>query len=647
MEEDYTIPSTSTLTKSSGEDEIAELLWQNNAPVTVNLNQRLPSNFGIAPSPPPPPPLQNPPAEAADHKLYMAEDEMASWLHYPLEDFYSELLFSNPTPSTTTSPPPTAVRPPDFPVRRSATGGFPQFSMMAGINPPEPVPESAIRSLSTVVGSNDTPPIMTTGDTRPGPSVSGPAVVLANTSSVGIISGGEGTSEGAMTVSTSSSSITTPSAATATEEADVKMTRSDIGDRKRKRIIEREESFVSTATTTTTPVDAQNEEVEFESSDEKKHLRGSSSTKRTRAAEVHNLSERRRRDRINAKMKTLRDLIPRCNKSDKASMLDEAIEYLKSLKMQVQMMSMGYGMMPMMYQGMQQQYTPPMGMGVGMGMDMGMTTRPVVPYAPAIPPATTNVMPPIAPRLPIPPYAMPSVPPPSVPTPNILVNQPGNLGDSSSSPYAPPGPGIPQIPNVADPFQQYLIYQQMQMQMQLQMQASQVTASPNTKHRLLPTRFCSKRKSILVNSAQGLDMDNHSPYFPSSMKVRFLPHTGGGTSLEEVDGDDELKEIGYAPYEFSNEDREINIGENFDLSSLFSHTRNFLIRSNGDKVFVHNLAGKYIVIVGFYIPMPKQSFMPHLCKDVITIYDELKSKGINDFEFVLVTHMRPEFPEFK
>ncbi|XP_020267523.1 transcription factor PIF3-like isoform X2 [Asparagus officinalis] len=64
--------------------------------------------------------------------------------------------------------------------------------------------------------------------------------------------------------------------------------------------------------------------------------RGGSSTKRTRAAEVHNLSERRRRDRINEKMRALQELIPNCNKVDKASMLDEAIEYLKTLQLQVQ-----------------------------------------------------------------------------------------------------------------------------------------------------------------------------------------------------------------------------------------------------------------------------------------------------------------------
>lgn len=63
------------------------------------------------------------------------------------------------------------------------------------------------------------------------------------------------------------------------------------------------------------------------------------SSKRSRAAEVHNLSEKRRRHRINEKMKALQNLIPNSNKSDKASMLDEAIDYLKKLQMQVQILS--------------------------------------------------------------------------------------------------------------------------------------------------------------------------------------------------------------------------------------------------------------------------------------------------------------------
>uniref|UniRef100_A0A6N2MYR5 BHLH domain-containing protein n=1 Tax=Salix viminalis TaxID=40686 RepID=A0A6N2MYR5_SALVM len=46
------------------------------------------------------------------------------------------------------------------------------------------------------------------------------------------------------------------------------------------------------------------------------------------------------RDKINKKMRALQDLIPNSNKVDKASMLDEAIDYLKSLQLQVQIMSM-------------------------------------------------------------------------------------------------------------------------------------------------------------------------------------------------------------------------------------------------------------------------------------------------------------------
>ncbi|KAF8012382.1 hypothetical protein BT93_I0510 [Corymbia citriodora subsp. variegata] len=69
-----------------------------------------------------------------------------------------------------------------------------------------------------------------------------------------------------------------------------------------------------------------------------------SSSKRSRTAEVHNMSEKRRRSRINEKMKALQSLIPNSNKTDKASMLDEAIEYLKQLQLQVQMLSIRNGL---------------------------------------------------------------------------------------------------------------------------------------------------------------------------------------------------------------------------------------------------------------------------------------------------------------
>ncbi|XP_042498109.1 transcription factor SPATULA-like isoform X4 [Macadamia integrifolia] len=109
------------------------------------------------------------------------------------------------------------------------------------------------------------------------------------------------------------------------------------------------------------------------------------SSKRSRAAEVHNLSEKRRRRRINEKMKALQNLIPNSNKTDKASMLDEAIEYLKQLQLQVQMLSMrnGLSLYPMYLPGvLQSTQLPQMQMGFGDGerslhMNMGTCTMPV------------------------------------------------------------------------------------------------------------------------------------------------------------------------------------------------------------------------------------------------------------------------------
>ncbi|KAJ0983848.1 hypothetical protein J5N97_002204 [Dioscorea zingiberensis] len=97
-----------------------------------------------------------------------------------------------------------------------------------------------------------------------------------------------------------------------------------------------------------------------------------SGTKRSRAAEVHNLSEKRRRSRINEKMKALQNLIPNSNKTDKASMLDEAIEYLKQLQLQVQMLSMrnGLSLQPMYLPStLQPLQASPMSMGFAVDGD--------------------------------------------------------------------------------------------------------------------------------------------------------------------------------------------------------------------------------------------------------------------------------------
>ncbi|KAL0721626.1 hypothetical protein Bca4012_036225 [Brassica carinata] len=73
------------------------------------------------------------------------------------------------------------------------------------------------------------------------------------------------------------------------------------------------------------------------------------SLKRNIDAQFHNLSEKRRRSKINEKMKALQKLIPNSNKTDKASMLDEIIEYLKQLQLQFQSLAAmnGLGLNPL------------------------------------------------------------------------------------------------------------------------------------------------------------------------------------------------------------------------------------------------------------------------------------------------------------
>lgn len=99
-------------------------------------------------------------------------------------------------------------------------------------------------------------------------------------------------------------------------------------------------------------------------------------TKRIRAAEVHNKSERKRRERINDKLKALQELIPNANKTDKASMLGEAIEYLKALQSQILVMSYRTGITvpPMLIShGLPHPHVLPHG-GIGFATGMGVKT---------------------------------------------------------------------------------------------------------------------------------------------------------------------------------------------------------------------------------------------------------------------------------
>ncbi|WZZ02585.1 hypothetical protein YC2023_088506 [Brassica napus] len=291
-----------------------------------------------------------------------------SWLHYPLrdDDFCSDLFFpaapsserhtSNqvtsarpPVPSTVRPPAPSSVKPPAPSSVKPPVRNFMNFSRLRG----------------DFTGRGESGPSTVRESAKVNPSAT-PASSAARESDLGSRSAVDG--GGAYTVGDNRKGkavVTTEPArenqGTSSSVASKSEIETIVDERKRK---ERE---------AIDETECRNEEA--------KQGRGSSSTKRSRAAEVHNLSERKRRDRINERMKALQELIPRCNKSDKASMLDEAIEYMKSLQLQIQMMSMGCGMMPMMYTGMQQ-YMPHMAMGMGMEMGMNRPPPPPPPFMP-------------------------------------------------------------------------------------------------------------------------------------------------------------------------------------------------------------------------------------------------------------------------
>ncbi|KAL2470627.1 Transcription factor PIF1 [Abeliophyllum distichum] len=488
MEEDYSIPTSSGLSRPrKGEEEIMELLWQNGQVVVQSQNQR-PSKKaqfsgctggGEAVIPSEVREIRSGGEEqtAAAQHLFMQEDEMASWLQYPLDssfdrDLYEDLLYSTSPPP----PPPTAlvtniapsraaaeIRPPHMPPRppiptsqrklqtSSPVQNFVHLSRLSkATNEPMSGPSSsskvAVRE-STVVESNETPMVgsksrfshagaKSTAQDFCGNILKGTATAVTSTAA-------RESEIGTFELTLTSSPDCSGASVSATPEPLPPHQKPPPAEERKRKGREADENH------------CRSEDIEFESAEAKMHARSSTSTKRPRAAEVHNQSERRRRDRINEKMKALQGLIPRCNKSDKASMLDEAIEYLKSLQVQVQMMSMGCGMIPMMYPGVQQ-FMPAMGMGMGMGMGMEMgMNRPMAPYPSLLPgspmpnPAAAAAH--MGPRFPMPPFHMPPVP---VPEPSRI--QVSNQTDPMLNPLVTNNPNQPQIPNFVDPYQQYL-----------------------------------------------------------------------------------------------------------------------------------------------------------------------------------------------
>ncbi|MCD9559657.1 hypothetical protein HAX54_017794 [Datura stramonium] len=492
MDDDYPhIPSgiftTSKIKSAIADEEIMELIWQNGQVIVQSQNERSMRKSDLSSE-------QSAGEEmvAASAPMYLQEDEMASLLQSPFDDssferdLYADFLYS--TPTSTSAVPPEEI-----------------YTSTAEIHPPPPLLQ---QSIGTITSSSPQPilpqlrctegelthrlqnfehfsrlpdeAILQNRTSSSGHSVKESMAVVSNDTVIAalpeyIVSrvsnnvtpvftvngrgremmAAEASTSGGREVTTACGLTLTPStsgsggsvsASPEPPSPSQKAAHMAAEDRKRKG-------------TELDHNEGQSKDVEFESAAAKKQPSSSTFAKRSRAAEVHNLSERRRRDRINEKMRALQELIPHCNKSDKASMLDEAIEYLKSLQVQVQMMSTGCSMVPMMYPGIPQ-YMPTMGMTMGMGMrmEMGMN-RPMGPYPPLmLGPAMRNAAAAaqMAPRYPLPTYHLPPFPAPG-PSRIPAANQPDHPRLNSLVGH---NTNQPRLPNFSDPYHQYFGVQQ-------------------------------------------------------------------------------------------------------------------------------------------------------------------------------------------
>ncbi|KAJ6840105.1 transcription factor UNE12-like [Iris pallida] len=62
--------------------------------------------------------------------------------------------------------------------------------------------------------------------------------------------------------------------------------------------------------------------------------------RRGQATDPHSIAERLRRERIAERIRALQELVPNTNKTDRAAMLDEIVDYVKFLRLQVKVLSM-------------------------------------------------------------------------------------------------------------------------------------------------------------------------------------------------------------------------------------------------------------------------------------------------------------------
>uniref|UniRef100_A0A0D3A3N8 BHLH domain-containing protein n=2 Tax=Brassica TaxID=3705 RepID=A0A0D3A3N8_BRAOL len=442
-----------------GEDDIVELLWKSGQVVESSQTQRPPvpppilrgSGSGggggeeSAPLPPPPPLHNHQQQPSDDQNLFIGEDEMASWLlHHPLREedqFHSHLFYSGvvsavpstqPQASASLTPPqppaastvytPTAAERPMGQVMAEgrAESFFNFWRLRGNIHTGGRVETAAAQWVkdSTQVGSSATPSSS------------------AATATSGVLQAFAVQSLG-QRVDTVCEIAGPSSSVVSKTETELFLIETEADDDERKRE-EREEPSDDAEVSQCSEVHVSHfDRVQSQSNclvalqETGEEARGSTSRKRSRAAEMHNISERRRREKINEKLKALQELIPRCNKTDKASMLEDAIEYVKSLQMQIQMMSMrGGGMMPMMYTPNMQRFMPSSAMGM-----MGMNRPPFIPFPGMALPRPAHME-----------GLGPPYPPPRYPFPNVQAFDPNQ----------------PQFPGYMNPYSQFVGLQQMQ-----------------------------------------------------------------------------------------------------------------------------------------------------------------------------------------
>ncbi|XP_006412909.2 transcription factor bHLH119 [Eutrema salsugineum] len=425
-----------------GEDDIVELLWKSGQVVQSSQSQRpisVPPPIlrgsgsgggggveGNAPLPLPPPPhtpLLDQPEPSHHQSLLIQEDEMVSWLyHTHREDgFYSDLIYpgvasipaTQPLSSASFAPPPPVDLPSSQILDTRRVANFTNLSRFRGnifsggrVEAAGPLVPLPVVSLSTQVGSSLTPSSSATE------SCLTPATQGSENRSTAIIGGVSRT----FVVPGLEKVVATEIAGTSSSGVSK---------------VEAEPIQVQPATETRTADDRKGKERQETADDieDTKEAPGSTSRKRSRAAEMHNLSERKRRGRINERMKALQELVPRSNKSDKASMLEDAIEYVKSLQMQLHMMSQNM-----------QQFMPHMAMGM-----MGMNRPPFIHF-----PGIASHMAGPGPSYPAPPY----------PFPNNPAFDPSRLHLPSQQPD--PAPNQPRLPGYLNPYSQFVGLPQMQ-----------------------------------------------------------------------------------------------------------------------------------------------------------------------------------------